>query len=70
MLRHLPWRKRSTVNTQRVKWPRTIASQMSPAISGRDIWMMVHMPIGTATCDASVMKSGLRVSPVPCKPPV
>ena len=28
------------------------------------------MPIGTAICEARVMNSGLRVSPVPCKPPV
>ncbi len=35
MWRHLPWRNRSTVSTARVKWPRTMASQMSEATSGR-----------------------------------
>jgi|SRR5688500_17264795 len=29
MFRHLPWRNRITLNTARVKWPTTIASQMS-----------------------------------------
>ena len=43
---------------------------MSPGCSWRIAWITVHMPIGTAICDASVMKSGLRVSPVPCRPPV
>ena len=38
--------------------------------SWRIAWITVHMPIGTAICDASVMNSGLRVSPVPCNPPV
>ena len=53
-----------------MKWPSTIASQMSLGCSGRIAWITVHMPIGTAICDASVMNSGLRVSPVPCSPPV
>ena len=32
MCRHLPWRKRITLSTQRVKWPSTIAIQMSAAL--------------------------------------
>jgi len=31
MLRHFPWWKRTAESTQRVKWPRTIASQMYDA---------------------------------------
>ena len=47
-----------------------ILAGVLPATSGRVLWMNMHMPIGTAICDARVMKSGLRVSPVPCRPPV
>ena len=32
--------------------------------------MIVQRPIGIAICEASVMNSGLRVSPVPWRPPV
>jgi hypothetical protein len=43
----------------------------TPEASSRPIdWRAKHKPIGTTTCDTSVMYKGLLVSPVPCRPPV
>ena len=59
-----------TLSVARVMWPSTMASQMSSGCSPRPAANQVHQPIGTTTCETMEMYSGLRVSPVPCRPPV
>src|SRR5207253_269266 len=48
MLRHFCCLNRATLRTQRVKWPSTIAVQMSAGIRVRVAWMIAHRPSGTA----------------------
>src|SRR6187549_2982768 len=68
--RHFSCRKRATLSTQRVKCPATIATQTSPGRSVRVVSITMHHPSGTISCDTTEMYKGLRVSPVPCRPPV
>src|SRR4029078_7117708 len=47
MFRHLPCRNRHTLSTARVRWPSTIASQMSVGRRPRVACSTEHSPIGT-----------------------
>ena len=55
MLRHFCCLNRATLRTQRVKWPSTIAVQMSAGIRVRVAWMIAHRPSGTAICEITEM---------------
>jgi hypothetical protein len=50
--------------------PARIASQMWSGWSVPVRWMTKQIPSGTTTCETMEMYRGLRVSPVPCRPPV
>jgi hypothetical protein len=41
--------KTLTLSVARVKWPITIASQMSTGSSVKNVWITKHMPIGMIT---------------------
>ena len=51
MFLHRPCRNRITLSVARVKWPRTMASQMSVAWRPRVVCSTVQMPIGTTICE-------------------
>ena len=51
IVRHFCCLKRATLSTHRVKWPSTIAIQISPDVSGRHISIIVQSPSGTAICE-------------------
>jgi hypothetical protein len=46
-----------------VKWPTTIAIQMSPAISSRVISMTVHSPSGMTICEIMEIYRGCAYRP-------
>jgi len=48
MCHHFPCRNRTTLNAARVRWPSTIASQMSLGSNPHSAWRKVHKPIGMA----------------------
>ena len=49
--RHLPCRNRATLSELRVKWPSTMASQMSAGCRPRVCWKAKHSPSGTMICE-------------------
>ena len=55
MLRHLPWRNRATDSVARVRWPSTIASQMSVGCRPRVAWRSEQSPSGTTICETIEM---------------
>jgi hypothetical protein len=55
MFRHFCCLNRATLSTHRVKWPMTMASQMSLASSPLVTVKMLHTPSGTTTWETIEM---------------
>ena len=53
-----------------MKWPTTMASQTSDGSRVPNDWNTAHSPSGRSPETLFEIYKGLRVSPVPCSPPV
>ena len=66
ILRHFPWRNRSTLSALRVMWPSRIAVQMSVACRPRAAWSTLHSPSRqravNRALEAQLKRQGVRFS--------